>query len=314
MEQRQEGRYRVRFVKAASSRAVDPPGVWKVGAGDEAVLISATGDEPRGRRLLRTLRPRAASARRSFAARAESSCTDPRLIRGQPSRRLLVDGLRHRRRTYLRRLHGRGPRGTTCTRPVSRRVVRQSFASLRPSWSSFQSLKTSPRRSRGRSDGQGRRVEQEGVPSGVATVLVCQVNGAALVLQAAFCRSMALRMVSSLRMHAVRASFLGFACCEQALIELTNHRVAPGGHKGSHVQHGSDRGAPAPDRSLTSQPAAVVVERSDPHEVVLTVRMFEVSPRASLTHAFADLDCVFGLICRLVRAAIPSKCQSGCVA
>ncbi len=48
--------------------------------------------------------------------------------------------------------------------------------------------------------------------------------------------------------------------------------------------------------------------------LLLTVRMFEVSPRASLTHAFADLHCVFGLICRLVRAAIPSKCQSDCVA
>ena len=48
--------------------------------------------------------------------------------------------------------------------------------------------------------------------------------------------------------------------------------------------------------------------------MLLTVRMFEVSPRASLTDAFADLHCVFGLICRLVRAAIPSKCQSGCAA
>jgi hypothetical protein len=48
--------------------------------------------------------------------------------------------------------------------------------------------------------------------------------------------------------------------------------------------------------------------------VLLTVRMSEVSPRASLTHAFADLHCVFGLICRLVRAAMPSKCQSSCVA
>ena len=62
----------------------------------------------------------------------------------------------------------------------------------------------------------------------------------------------------------------------------------------------------------------ISLTRSHPRErvdwVLLTVRMFEVSPRASLTHAFADLHCVFGLICRLVRAAIPSECQSGCVA
>jgi hypothetical protein len=42
--------------------------------------------------------------------------------------------------------------------------------------------------------------------------------------------------------------------------------------------------------------------------LVLTVTMSEVSPRASLTPGFADLNSVFGLICRLVRAAIPSKC------
>ena len=48
MEQRQEGRYRVRFVKAASSASVEPRGVWNARVGDERILVWRPSTNPEG--------------------------------------------------------------------------------------------------------------------------------------------------------------------------------------------------------------------------------------------------------------------------
>ena len=74
---------------------------------------------------------------------------------------------------------------------------------------------------------------------------------------------MALRMVSSFRITAVSASFLGFPGLQQALVEAPQDRVVLACDEGCHVERGTDLGAPAPDGALAPERAAVAVEGGD---------------------------------------------------
>ena len=54
---------------------------------------------------------------------------------------------------------------------------------------------------------------------------------------------------------------LGFMHGEKALVEGADHRIAPGGYQGGHVQCGSHTRAAAPDHALSALLAAVLIER-----------------------------------------------------
>ena len=69
-------------------------------------------------------------------------------------------------------------------------------------------------------------------------------------------------MVSSLRMTAVSASFLGLPSSE-AFVEALENRVVPGGDEGGHVEAGADLGAAAPDGAPAAHGTAVPVEGGD---------------------------------------------------
>ena len=69
-------------------------------------------------------------------------------------------------------------------------------------------------------------------------------------------------MVSSLRMTAVSASFLGLPI-DEAFVEALENRVVPGGDEGGHVEAGADLGAAAPDGAPAAHGTAVPVEGGD---------------------------------------------------
>src|SRR5262245_48201947 len=60
--------------------------------------------------------------------------------------------------------------------------------------------------------------------------------------------------------------FLWLAGREEALVELVNHWVAPGGHHRGHVQRSANRGAAAPDQALAFERPAVAGQRRDTDE------------------------------------------------
>ena len=72
---------------------------------------------------------------------------------------------------------------------------------------------------------------------------------------------MELRITSSLRIQAVRASFLGLP-----VVEVLDDGVEAAGYQRSHVQGGTDPGASTPDGAFASESAAVPVEGSHSHQ------------------------------------------------
>ena len=75
--------------------------------------------------------------------------------------------------------------------------------------------------------------------------------------------SIAFKMVSNLRMQAVRATLGGFARRPQPLVEGLDHRIAATGRHGGHVQHGADASPTAKDHATASTLAGIAVERAD---------------------------------------------------
>ena len=70
-------------------------------------------------------------------------------------------------------------------------------------------------------------------------------------------------MVSSLRMTAVSASFLGLPSSTRTFVEALENRVVLGGDEGGHVEAGADLGAAAPDGAPAAHGTAVPVEGGD---------------------------------------------------
>src|SRR2546428_13236087 len=57
-----------------------------------------------------------------------------------------------------------------------------------------------------------------------------------------------------------------FAGGAEPLVEGDEDRVMAYGHDGTHVEHGPDLRAPAPDRPAAAEGAAIAVEGGDAHE------------------------------------------------
>ncbi len=76
--------------------------------------------------------------------------------------------------------------------------------------------------------------------------------------------SMELRIISSLRIQAVRASFFGLR--QQALVEVPDDRVEAAGYQRSHVEGCADPGPSTPDGAFAPQGTTVPVEGSHAHQ------------------------------------------------
>ena len=77
---------------------------------------------------------------------------------------------------------------------------------------------------------------------------------------------MAFKMVRSLRIQAMMATFLALPLAKQALVIGLDYRVEAGGHQGSHVEGLAQPAAAALDMTLASPLAAVPVKGSHPRQ------------------------------------------------
>ena len=76
------------------------------------------------------------------------------------------------------------------------------------------------------------------------------------------CLSMELRITSSFRMQAVRASFFGLPAASNRCVEVPDDWVIPGCHQSSHAKCGTHPGSSTPYCTASSHGATVAVEGS----------------------------------------------------
>ena len=77
---------------------------------------------------------------------------------------------------------------------------------------------------------------------------------------------MAFRIVSNLRIPAVKGYFGGLSCTAQTLVDALEDRIVPHRHQGAHTQHGAHLGPATPYGPLAPQGATIPVERCDAHQ------------------------------------------------
>ena len=77
---------------------------------------------------------------------------------------------------------------------------------------------------------------------------------------------MALRMVKSLRIHAVRDTFLALPAANRRWYKCSKHWVVPTAHQCRHVKDGADPGPASPNRPLAPHCATVPVDASHTHQ------------------------------------------------